>query len=875
MNKRKTRGGSVRGQRQRSLGTEGVYSNPTFMHAATSQVGNVARITTASGQVWEGVFRTFSQNFDVVLEVVAKVENPDAPDSRLLTETHRDKLIFKPCDILNMTFKNVDLDFPVKDTFQTDTAISARLNGNRNEEKELEPWDAGQLNGNDLNLDLEASNGWDVQDMFRKNEQEYGVQSTFDHSLRGYTVPLQASDSADFKEAQAKAEQIASEIENQPGHRARLELENGDEEAAFAAVVRPNQQQESNGKYIPPAKRKGQNNGKLVRSTPPPSGGSSAQNSPSPKETRAPIQYPPHSGAHQGHQNNIHPISPNAHTPPQQPHPPQGPQPVQHMPPPPHVHAAVPPQVLTPQVQNIPPPIHAQPMPMPQHVPLPNNPPPRPNSHTPPHQYTQGPSPRPGGPHAVPHTGPPHGKPQMNGEIKSGPQQRQQRHQQQYHPDRIMHAGPPGHPQGPPPQQVAYQEVKQEQGPPHSIPAPQQVPRSQPPPPQPVQNQETLKELHAFSQDFTLASMPAHTSPTLQPVPPPHVQQGLANQSLSHIQGTESPQMVTQMAPPVQTHSAGTSPSGSSSNLSAHSSIQEQLQTSISSQKQPSPAQSPQSIESEKLQSAVAKSKLNPNAKEFVLNPTAKPFQPRSPSTPSASRPHTPQTPSHSPYIAVSGPGGGPPMPVTMMPMHYMAISQPQYQPPPPPQSSRMRKIPMGQIRNDMASQMQHAAAVTGQPLLAPAPLPQFIYPSAAAAAHSMNQAAAYQPTVAAMHAAAAATIRMYDSAAAASAAQAQLPYLPPQPSGTPSPAQSYNPAAVQQQQGPPQGYQAVQHTQQAPPQVGMQNIGMFCIPAQPHLMPNVPYLQQAPPPGPPQHLQVLVQHQHPSQGGNHHGQNP
>lgn len=117
--------------------TEGVYNNPPFMHSATGQVGNVAQIMTASGQVWEGkkpnpnhrptsfnnnvfigVFKTYSPNFDAVFEVVTRVENPDGPDSRLLAETLRDTLIFSACDILNITLKNVDMDYPIKDTFQ-------------------------------------------------------------------------------------------------------------------------------------------------------------------------------------------------------------------------------------------------------------------------------------------------------------------------------------------------------------------------------------------------------------------------------------------------------------------------------------------------------------------------------------------------------------------------------------------------------------------------------------------------------------------------------------------------------------------------------------------------------------------------------------
>ncbi|XP_060534458.1 ataxin-2 homolog isoform X2 [Cylas formicarius] len=837
-NKRKNRG-PVRVQRTRSLAAEGVYNNPHFMHAATSQVGNTARIKTASGAVWEGIFKTFSGSFDVVLELAVKIGNPESSDARIIPETCVDKLIFKACDILTMNFKNVDLEYPTRDTFQTDTAISARINGNKLEERELEPWDpSGGLNGTDSGLDLDTqANGWDANDMFKKNEQDYGVTSTFDHSLRGYTVPLQTSDSADFREAQARADQIANEIENQPQHKARLDLENGDEELAFAAVIRPNQSQESNGKYLPPAKRKNQNNGKLVRSTPPPSGGSSAQNSPSPKENRPPMTYPTHPSPHQSHQNNVHVASP--HNPPlhqQQSTPLPSPQ-MQHGPPPIHLHnstggpPAVPAQMQAMSLQQQPP-----------NMSIVHGAASRPHSHTPPHQpppqhYQGGNGPRQGPPPPLQHQG--MKPPQMNGDAKAGPQQRQQRHQYQQQQS-VQHQQ----------YQVVPPEMKQE--PP---------PRQQPPPPL-HRPEEAMKELHQFAHEFKLAPMPMQ---------PPN----------------EQP-MVTSPAPPVMVEQQVAPPQGALQQQQPPPS-QQQQQQQMKPQRQPSPPQPSQSppqqpqSEVDKLSSTLQKSKLNPNAKEFVLNPAAKPFQPRwegnsarSPSTPSASRPHTPQTPSHSPYIPATvsgGPGAPGPMPV-MMPVYHM-MSQPQYQPPPLP-GNRIKRIP---IRTDVASQMQVAAA-TGQPLLAPAPIQQFITYPAAATAHGMNHSAAYQ----AMHAAA---VRMYDAAAAAAAAGApppQIQYLPapPQQSGTPSPAQPqpYNPAAAaaaaaaavgQGPQGPAQQYQAAPPPQ-APPQIPM----AFCIPTPQHHMAlsNMQYLQQAPPPQPPpQHMQVLMQHQHPQ--GNPHGPNP
>lgn len=58
------------------------------------------------------------------------------------------------------------------------------------EERELEPWDAsGGVNGEDTSLELEpGANGWDANDMFRKNEQVINAHThTFVFSLHCYS----------------------------------------------------------------------------------------------------------------------------------------------------------------------------------------------------------------------------------------------------------------------------------------------------------------------------------------------------------------------------------------------------------------------------------------------------------------------------------------------------------------------------------------------------------------------------------------------------------------------------------------------------------------------------------------------------------------
>lgn len=115
-----------------------------------------------------------------------------------------EKYIFKSSDIVSIVAKEVDLEFATRDTFETDTAISSRHNGSRRPEKKyLEKWDSTSdaMNGEtfgDFELDRN-SNGWDAAEMFHKNETMYGVQSTFDQNLTGYTMQIQKTDSQDYK----------------------------------------------------------------------------------------------------------------------------------------------------------------------------------------------------------------------------------------------------------------------------------------------------------------------------------------------------------------------------------------------------------------------------------------------------------------------------------------------------------------------------------------------------------------------------------------------------------------------------------------------------------------------------------------------------
>ena len=156
--------------------------------------------------------------------------------------------------------------------------IAYRFNG-ETPMRELEQWmpDGSEDNMVDLESGGSNSNGWSAHEMFAKNK-EFGVETSYDPNMSGYTTQLSrnSADSAEYRERERKAALIAAEIEGSTNSIAAVELENGDEEEAFSAVVRDkNSPGDKQGAYIPPGRRdqgvpRGSGGrGRGVRTTPP------------------------------------------------------------------------------------------------------------------------------------------------------------------------------------------------------------------------------------------------------------------------------------------------------------------------------------------------------------------------------------------------------------------------------------------------------------------------------------------------------------------------------------------------------------------------------------------------------------------------------
>ncbi|XP_022598520.1 ataxin-2-like protein [Seriola dumerili] len=220
---------------------EGVYNNARMLHFLTAVVGSTCDIRVKNGSVFEGIFKTLSSRCELAVDAVHKRSEEEGSTSVLpRREDITDTMIFSPSDLVTMICRDVDLNYATRDTF-TDTAItSTRVNG-EHKEKVLQRWEGGDSNGESYDLENDASNGWDANEMFRYNEVKYGVTSTYDSSLSMYTVPLERGNSEVYRQREARAARLASEIESSPQYRHRVSLENDEgksEEDKYSAVVR-------------------------------------------------------------------------------------------------------------------------------------------------------------------------------------------------------------------------------------------------------------------------------------------------------------------------------------------------------------------------------------------------------------------------------------------------------------------------------------------------------------------------------------------------------------------------------------------------------------------------------------------------------------
>ncbi|XP_074553237.1 ataxin-2-like protein isoform X2 [Halichoeres trimaculatus] len=254
---------------------EGVYNNARMLHFLTAVVGSTCDVRVKNGTVYEGIFKTLSSQCELAVDAVHQRSEGDggggggggeegggevSQSSPPKIEDITDTMIFSPADLVTMTCKDVDLSFAVRDVF-TDSAISAsRVNG-EHREKVLQRWD-GNGNGENFELESDTSNGWDANEMFKFNEEAYGVKSTYDSSLSMYTMPLEKGNSEVYRQREARAARLASEIEGSLQYRRRVSLENDEgrsEEDKYSSVVREREDRSSpgftsssrEGKYIP------------------------------------------------------------------------------------------------------------------------------------------------------------------------------------------------------------------------------------------------------------------------------------------------------------------------------------------------------------------------------------------------------------------------------------------------------------------------------------------------------------------------------------------------------------------------------------------------------------------------------------------------
>lgn len=89
----------------------------------------------------------------------------------------------------------------------TDSAIAmnSKVSG-EHKEKMLQCWEGGDSNSDDYDLESDMSNGWGPNEMFKFNEENYSVKTSYDSSL--FSCPLEKDNSEEFHQRELCAAQL-------------------------------------------------------------------------------------------------------------------------------------------------------------------------------------------------------------------------------------------------------------------------------------------------------------------------------------------------------------------------------------------------------------------------------------------------------------------------------------------------------------------------------------------------------------------------------------------------------------------------------------------------------------------------------------------
>lgn len=90
----------------------GVYANMRMVHVLTSVVGSKCELKVKNGLVYDGVFKTYGPECDLVLDAAhRKIPKPsEGPRQEDIVES----IIFKASDVVVVHFRDVDLNFASK-----------------------------------------------------------------------------------------------------------------------------------------------------------------------------------------------------------------------------------------------------------------------------------------------------------------------------------------------------------------------------------------------------------------------------------------------------------------------------------------------------------------------------------------------------------------------------------------------------------------------------------------------------------------------------------------------------------------------------------------------------------------------------------------